>query len=448
MSTTALVSIIALLLVIVISIIKEEMHPGMLSIGLAILVGGVWAELSGTQVFGLFPTSLFMTLAGVTFLFSMAQVNGTMPKFTTYAIRLCGGNVIFVPVILFLLITFFTTIGPGNIATVTMIAPIALAIAERIGMRAFLMTLLVVGAANGACYSPFAPSGIVSTNLITEMLPDLPSMAGIDMHALSWKIHWNSELVQGIANIGGFLALGGMAWFVKNRKGNLNIDEVAPKPEPFDKKQIFTLVAIAILIVVSVGGGIPSVKAGLPVWLKNINANVGTLSFVLAMGLLLLQAADIKASVRQVPWSVLMMICGVTVLIGVMDKAGGLQAIVSIIAKVSTPVTANFWMAFSSGLVSAYSSSTGVVMPMFMPMVPGLIKEMGGGDPIALFNSVLIGSHLVDTSPLSTLGAMCIACAAASENKTKLFRDLLIWGLSMCVVAGVLSLVFFGFLGL
>jgi hypothetical protein len=117
------------------------------------------------------------------------------------------------------------------------------------------------------------------------------------------------------------------------------------------------------------------------------------------------------------------------------------------IAAVSNPTTVNGTLAFVTGLISAYSSSSGVVMPMFLPMVPGIIKELGGGDPVALISSINIGAHLVDTSPLSTLGALCIACAGDHEDKAKLFRNLLIWGLSMSVVGGVICYIFFGLLG-
>ncbi len=55
---------------------------------------------------------------------------------------------------------------------------------------------------------------------------------------------------------------------------------------------------------------------------------------------------------------------------------------------------------------------------------------------------------MVDMSPLSTLGALCIACAPEQEDKSKLFRHLLIWRLSMSVVGGVVCMFFFGILGL
>ena len=158
-------------------------------------------------------------------------------------------------------------------------------------------------------------------------------------------------------------------------------------------------------------------------------------------------AGDSKAAVKVVPWGVIMMVCGMTVLIEVMDKSGGLNALVKIIGTVSNPTSANDTLALITGVISAYSSSSGVVMPMFLPMVPGLIKEIGGGDPIALISSINVGSHLVDTSPLSTLGALCIVCAGDHEDKGALFKRLLIWGLSMSIVGAIVCYVFFGLLG-
>ena len=86
-------------------------------------------------------------------------------------------------------------------------------------------------------------------------------------------------------------------------------------------------------------------------------------------------------------------------------------------------------------------------MPMFLPMVPGLV-ELTGGDPIAIITSINVGAHLVDTSTLSKLGALCIASAGEQEDKSKLFRKLLIWGLAMSVVSGIVCYFFFGVLGL
>ena len=443
----AIMSIVALVTVVIISCVNEDLNVGFLAIGFAIIVGGIWGDTSAVKVMGYFPTGLFMILVGVTFLFGMAQTNGAMEKLTAYSVRLCKGNTALMPLIIFVLTTFVTTIGPGNIAGTALMAPVAMAIATRIGMPAFLMTLVVVGASNGAAFSPFAPTGIISNGIIAKMAPQL-NITPDALSGLAWKIHFNSEVAQGLVNIGGFFILGGWAWINKQRGAILNIDDLARKPEPFTNHQILTLAMVALLIVLVVLPGLPATKGLFSQTILNLLSNVGSIAFILACVLMLSGSGDSKAAVKVIPWGVIMMVCGVTVLIEVMDRSGGLNALVKIIGAISNPTTVNAWLGLITGVISAYSSSSGVVMPMFLPMVPGLIKEIGGGNPIAMISSINIGAHLVDTSPLSTLGALCIACAGDHEDKAKLFRNLLIWGLSMSVVGAVVCYVFFGLLNL
>ncbi len=430
-STPALASIIALAIVVLISCFKE-MNVGILGIASALLVGIAFSGLKVAAIFKGWPVGLFMILIGVTFMFACAQVNGTMEKFSAYAVRLAKGNTALIPIILFVLITLVTTIGPGNIAATALMAPVAMAIAGRIGLPAFAMTLLVVGAANGAAFSPFAPTGIISNGIIAKMAPSLGIPAD-QLTGLAWKVHFNSEIVQGLVNFGGFFMLGGLAWMRKQRGASaLNIDEIAPKPEPFTSQQIATLVGIVALVL--------SVIV--------LKWDVGAVAFGIGAIFMLFGIADDAKAVKVMPWGVILMVCGMSVLIDIMDQAGGLNALVQMIAVVSNPTTVNGVLGFITGLISAYSSSSGVVMPMFLPMVPGIIQQIGGGNPIALISSINIGSHIVDTSPLSTLGALCIACAAEHEDKAKLFRNLMLWGLSMAIVGAVVCYVAFGILGL
>ena len=444
-SLPALVSILALVILVGISCVNEDLNVGFLGIAFGIIVGGVFAGTPASKVMNAFPLSLFMILVGVTFLFGMAQTNGTMEKLTAYSIRACKGNTALVPIIIYILATFITTIGPGNIAGCALMAPVAMAIASKVKMPAFLMTLLVVGACNGAAFSPFAPTGIISNGIIAKCAPELGIPADY-LNTLAWKIHFNSTIAQGFVNIGGFFVMGGLKWLREQKGAALDIDELAPKPKPFNAAQKTTLLMVAILIILVVVPGLPGMKGVFPKAITNMLSNVGSISFVLSIVLMLTGYGDSKAAVKVMPWSVIMMVCGVSVLIDVMDKAGGLNFLVEVMASVAGPTTICFWTAFVPAVISAYSSSSGVVMPMFLPMTPGLV-ELTGGDPIAIISAIDVGSHLVDTSPLSTLGALCIASAGEEEDKGVLFRKLLIWGLSMSIVSGIVCYVFFGLLG-
>ena len=432
-STPALASIIVLVAIVLFSCFRD-INVGILGTAGGLLVGMVFAGMKINDVYKGWPLSLFMILVGVTFMFSAAQVNGTMEKFSAVCVRLAKSNIRLIPFILFILVTFITTIGPGNIATCALMAPMCMAIAGRIGLSPFCMTLLVVGAANGAAFSPFAPTGIISNGLIAQWAPQV----GIPQEALSglaWKIHWNSEIAQGVVNFGGFFLTGGLAWMGKAKGGaDFDIDTIAPKPEAFDWKQKYTLLTMVVLVV-----GVIAFKL-----------DVGMMSFIIGTTYILFNIADDGEAVKAMPWGVIVMVCGMSVLINVMDKAGGLNAMIQMIAVISNGTTINGVVGFIAGLISAYSSSSGVIMPMFLSMVPGLLEAVNTVDAdhaVRLASSIDIGAHLVDTSPLSTLGALCIA-NAVTEDKGVLFRNLLLWGLSMSVVGGVVCYVAFGLLGL
>jgi hypothetical protein len=85
-----------------------------------------------------------------------------------------------------------------------------------------------------------------------------------------------------------------------------------------------------------------------------------------------------------------------------------------------------------------------VVLPAFLPTVPGIVERLGGLDPIAVASAMNLGSHLVDLSPLSTTGALCLAGVPAGVDPQGLFNKLLAWGLSMTVVGAVLCWLMFG----
>jgi hypothetical protein len=123
------------------------------------------------------------------------------------------------------------------------------------------------------------------------------------------------------------------------------------------------------------------------------------------------------------PWSVILMVCGVTVLIGVLSAQRGMDLFTDLLARIATPGTVTFMIALVTGAVSVYSSTSGVVLPAFLPTVPGLAARLGA-DPLSIAASMYVGGHLVDLSPLSTIARS--ASGAAEEAARGLFNQLLV----------------------
>ena len=186
-----------------------------------------------------------------------------------------------------------------------------------------------------------------------------------------------------------------------------------------------------------------TVIAALLVGVLFFDVNVGMGAFLGAVILAVVGAADHKEAVKRMPWSVILMVSGVTVLISLLEKTGGLDLFTALLARLATPGTITGVIAFVTGLISVYSSTSGVVLPAFIPTIPGLILRLGGGDPISIATSMNVGAHLVDISPLSTTGALCLAAVGPQENVRSVFNKLLAWGLSMTVVGAIICYVFF-----
>ena len=136
------------------------------------------------------------------------------------------------------------------------------------------------------------------------------------------------------------------------------------------------------------------------------------------------------------------MVCGVTVLIGVLQAQRGMDLFTNLLLKTATPGSATFMIALIVGAVSVYSSTSGVVLPAFLPTVPGLAAGLGVS-PLSIAASMYVGGHLVDLSPLSTIGALCIAALPNEAGAKKLFNQLLAWGLSMMVVGAAICWILF-----
>jgi di/tricarboxylate transporter len=403
--TAGHVSLIALLAAIVLSCFSR-VNVGLLAFALAWgvgLVAGGGAEL----VVKSFPSQLFVTLCGVTLLFALAEVNGTIDGLAHAAFRLARGDARRIPPILFAIACVISTVGPGAIPSVALLAPMAMAVGLRAGISPFLIALAVTNGANAGNLSAFSAVGVIANSKMAE--------AGLGGHEVKvWAANFAAHLLVAAA---AYFALGG--WRLAGEGA------VVASPEEdrrFTGRQWLTIVSIAVWIVGVVAFGLP----------------LGLAGFSVAIVLILAGAADESAALKGMPWAALMMVTGMSVLVGVVEKTGGMTLFTSLLAAASSPATINGMIAFVTGLISIYSSTSGVVLPTFLPMVPGLVREMGGGEPLAVALSINVGASLVDVSPLSTLGALCVAAVADAGAAKSLFRRLMAWGLSMAVVGALL----------
>jgi di/tricarboxylate transporter len=421
----AWISVGALLLAVVLSC-TTTINVGILSLALALIVGLV-GHMRPAEVLTGFPADLLVTLVGVTLLFAIAEVNGTLARLTDRAVRLCRGHAGVLPVMFFVLGFTIATIGAGATPASALLAPPAMAIAARAQVPPLLMAIMTGNGALAGTLSPFAPTGIVAHGV----------MRRIGLGGVEWQTFGYNALAHALVGIVGFLLLGGWKLF-RAGAGSAAAGGAAPAhgatatrgaaAEPFERQHWATAAAIAALIVAVAG----------------FELDVGMVTLTCAAILILLRAADESRAIQRMPWGVILMVTGVSVLVALLGKTEGLTLISDGIAAVSTPTTIEPVAAFGTGLVSVYSSTSGVVLPAFLPMAPALAERLGGIPPLPIAWSMNVSASLVDLSSLSTVGALYIASAAPGTDTRRLFNQLLAWGLAMTLVGAALCYLLFG----
>ena len=404
----AIISLSALLAAIVLSMVSR-INVGIVAIAAAWIVGVYLAGDKPDAVIDGFPAALFITLAGTTLLFAIGETNRSFAALAAHAMRLIGASRLLVPIMFFLIAFLISAVGPGAISAVALVVPLAASIGARSEIPPMLTALMVANGANAGNLSPISAVGIIANSSMAE--------GGLGGH-------------EGAVMLANFLAhvvvsVPVYIWYLARLRAPATPDaEGAADAERLTRAQVLTLAVLGC-------------------WIFSVivlKANVGLSAFAAAAVLIVARAGDERAVVKSIPWNVILMVCGVSLLVALVESHGGTALFSRMIAAIATPLTINGVVAFVTGAISIYSSTSGVVLPAFLPTVPGIVQSLGGGDPLEVALSINVGSSLVDVSPLSTLGALCVAALAKEGEGRKLFNALLAWGFAMALVGAFLSM--------
>ncbi len=196
----------------------------------------------------------------------------------------------------------------------------------------------------------------------------------------------------------------------------------------FNKKQMITMIAIAVMVVCCIG----------------FKLDTGLFAFLVAAFLILTGCADEKKAIKGIPWSTLMMICGVGTLVSVIDTIGGITMVSDFLSTFMTARTSAPILAATSGILSWVSSTTGVVMPTLYPIAAEVAEKFGTGNYVELISAITATSFAAAISPLSTGGAIIMSSYSASKETTteemnKMFQTLFLLSVLNVVINIVLA---------
>jgi di/tricarboxylate transporter len=320
-----------------------------------------------------------------------------------------------VTAILFGIAFLISTTGPGAILAVAVTVPLAMAVGARVGIAPLVVALVVANGANAGNMSPVSAVGVIANDAMAK--------AGLPGHqGKVWLAGFVSHLLVTLVAVAVLARLG---------RTGAPVADPADGPDAVDARFRWRHRVTVLVTVLWIAGVV------------GVGLHVGLAAFAAVAVMFLLRLVDEAAAFRRVPLGIIVMVTGMSTLVAILEQTGGIELFSALLAKLSTARTVNGVMGFVTGLISTYSSTSAVVLPAFLPTAPGVAAQVGG-DPVAISLSITVGSALVDVSPLSTLGALCVAAVADPAAATRLFRQLLLWGLGMVLVGALLTQLFAG----
>jgi di/tricarboxylate transporter len=396
------ISIIALFVMFLVGTLLP-INIGILAFVATFVVGTSALGMTEDEIFAGFPVNLFVTIVGVTYLFSIARRNGTIDLLVAAGVRLVRGKVALIPWVLFVVAAVLTAFGTFTPAAVAILAPIGMNFAYRYKLNPLMMGMMVISGAHAGAFSPIAVSGA----LVLDMVDDT------SLSVTAPTLFFASFAFNLLLSVLTFALL-------RNRTGgralvaaDVSTDEGAADPESAEDRragvtwrQALTLCALVVLV-------------------------VGALVFDLQIGFLALAAGAVLAlvdmknqekAVDGIGWSTILLVAGMMTYVAMLEHAGTIELISEHAANVGAPLTVALLLCFTVAVTSAFASSTAILTAIIPIAVPLLLSSHLS--PVGLIAALAISTTIVDTSPFSTNGALVLSNARGVDRE-KFYRQVI-----------------------
>jgi di/tricarboxylate transporter len=453
-----LISIYALVAMFVVATILP-INMGVLAFVGAYLVGTLVAGQSTKDIIAGFPGGLFLTLVGITYLFAIAQNNGTIDWLVRLAVRAVRGRIVAIPWIMFGIAAVLTAVGAVSPGAVAIIAPIALGFAAKYGISQLLMGLMVIHGAQGGGFSPISIYGGITNRVVSqaglplsEMTTFLASLfVNLAVAVVLFFVFGGRKLLhqrdESMATAAGSNAInvphveiavpqtGPQAY--GDAEAEAITEEIAletgqapnavtaehPTETATPENRLYQIVTLTGLI-------------ALAVLTLAFNLDIGFVAITIGLLLSLMAPNLQKRAMGQVTWPEIMLITGVSTYVAVLEKMGTIDFVGTSVAGLASPLTAALLLCLIGAVISAFASST-AVLGSLIPLAVPFLQAGTGVNPIGFVAAMGVSSTIVDVSPFSTNGALVLANAKGIDRDT-FFRQLLAYGALVTVVGPII----------
>lgn len=404
------IGIAGLVLIFIVGTVRP-INLGVLSIVMTFLVGTFVVREAPREMYSGFPVDLFVLLTGVTYLFGIAARNGTVAWIVDESVGAARRRRALIPWVVFGLAALPAMAGALGSSGVALLAPLAMRVAERCAIDRRMIGLMVVHGAAAGNFSPLNVLGAIVHQAVTSR--------GLEMSV--WTLFAGNLIYN--------LVLGVIIVAVFGRRSGGAVPASGQGPDPPSKAgddlvtrhalsvdQTCTLFALAVVAIVALGFGLA----------------IGFVAFAAAAILHLAFPKSSEGAEKHVAWGVVLLVCGVVMYVGALQRYGTVAAVGGGIASLGSPLVVALLLCAVGAVTSAFASSAGILgamIPLAAPfMAQGAIGTTG------MVTALALSATVVDATPFSTVGALVVANASDDERQ-HVYRGLLVWGAVMVLTA-------------
>lgn len=423
---------VAIILAIALAIFlgyKTKINTGLFCIVFAYIIGCFVMGLKPKQVIGYWPTSTMFVILSVSLFYNFAAINGTLEKMSGALLYACRKFPGLLPYALLAVAVILSVMGATYFTVLAFLAPITLVICDESRMDKLTGAVAInCGALAGGNF-PTSNLGVIFRGLADTAFEASPDVAAVETFGMEMKIFLFSVLFS--------LVLVTIFRFGFKENRNIGKGVTFKKPEVFTKDQKITLSLMMIMMVVVLIFPLMQILMSGNAAIQYISSkvDVALVAIVFAVIALLLKLAPQKEALAKIPWNTIVMIAGAGMLIAVAVEAGTIDALSTWIGfNVPKPLVP---IAFSivGAIMSFFSSTTGVVAPALVPLIPNLAASAGLSSS-ALFACTIIGAQSSAISPFSSGGSLILGSTPEEEDRNMLFNRLLMVAVTISVLFG------------
>ncbi|ANW65590.1 hypothetical protein BCA37_20265 [Mycobacterium sp. djl-10] len=405
-----------------------NVHMGALAFVATFVVGFGMAGMSEKEILSGFPAGLFVILVGVTFLFAIAKVNGTIDWLVDGAVSLVHGRVWAFPWIMFLIAAALAGIGAVPPAAVAIIAPTAMRIAQRYQISPLLMGLMVANGVSAGEFSPIGLFGIIVNDIAVENgVQSSPVLLFLSCFVVNAVLCYLLFVV------------------ITARARRRAVPDAAdsdggsggPARRPTGDQLVAERTAVEASVRPAMTRQIAVTLAGLAAMVGIVmftDLDIGFVAMTLAVILSMITPVVAKEALPRIAWPSVFLIVGIVTYVNLLQELGTVTYVSDAVAHLDSPLVIALLICVIGAVVSAFASTTGILGALVPLAVPFLLA--GEVNAVAMLIALSLASSIVDASPFSTTGALIVA-NAAEEDRDRVMGQLLRWGLAMIVAAPV-----------